>query len=155
MIAMPWLLSLVLLAGAVQDEAPAVTVSRLWTQYADRMIRQDVDGLADLFTTDARLMEPNQDDLVGRALIRARIKAAATQATRTTDFRVMPREVIGSGNGFILDQGDYIQTIAPSGVARRAVDVYGRYFAIWAEQPDSTWKLARLMLSPKRQPPPR
>src|SRR5262245_66475536 len=52
MIAMPWLLSLVLLAGAVQDELPAVTVSRLWAQYADRMIRQDVDGLTDLFTAD-------------------------------------------------------------------------------------------------------
>jgi len=151
---MPWLLSLVLLAGAAQDELPAVTVSRLWAQYADRMIRQDVDGLTDLFTADARLMEPNQDDLVGRALIRARIKAAASQTTRTSDFKVTPREVTGS-NGFILDQGDYIQTIVPNGVTRRATDVYGRYFAVWAEQPDSTWKIARLMLSPKRQPPPR
>jgi hypothetical protein len=58
-------------------------------------------------------------------------------------------------NGIILDQGDFIQTMAPQGEPRRAVDFYGRYMAIWAEQPDASWKIARLMLSPKRQPPPR
>jgi uncharacterized protein (TIGR02246 family) len=149
---MSWLLSLVLLAGAVQNDPPAAIVSRLWTQYADRMVRQDVDGLADLFTVDARFMEPNQDDLVGRATIRARIKAVVSQNSRTTDFRVTPREVLGGTDGFILDQGDYVQTVAPQGNPRRAADVYGRYFAIWSEQPDATWKLARLMLAPKRQP---
>jgi ketosteroid isomerase-like protein len=150
---MSWLLSLVLLAGVVQqDEPPTLRVARLWSQYAERMVRQDLDGLADFYTTDARLMEPNQDDLIGRATIRQRIKATMSQTARTTDFRVIPREVLGGSSGFIIDQGDYIHTVATRGNSRSAIDVYGRYFAIWAQQPDETWKIARLMLAPKRQP---
>lgn len=151
---MSWLLTLALVAGAAQVDAPQEIVTRMWAQYASRLVRQDVDGLADLFTDNGRLMEPNVDDLVGRSMIRARFKVAAEQRMRATDLRVVPREV-SSFNGLIVDQGDYIQTLAPPGDPRRAVDYYGRYIAIWAEQPDSTWKIARLMLSPKRQPAPR
>lgn len=151
---MSWLLTLALVAGAAQVDAPQEIVTRMWAQYASRLVRQDVDGLADLFTDNGRLMEPNVDDLVGRSMIRARFKVAAEQRMRATDLRVVPREV-SSFNGLIVDQGDYIQTLAPPGDPRRAVDYYGRYIAIWAEQPNSTWKIARLMLSPKRQPAPR
>lgn len=151
---MSWLLTLALLAGAAQADAPADIVTKMWAQYASRLVKQDVDGLADLFADNGRLMEPNVDDLVGRAMIRERLKIASEQRMRPADLRVVPREV-ASFNGLIVDQGDYIQTMAPQGDPRRAVDYYGRYIAIWAEQPDSTWKIARLMLSPKRQPAPR
>jgi hypothetical protein len=45
--------------------------------------------------------------------------------------------------------------MAPQGNPRGAFDIYGRYFAVWVQQKDATWKLARIMQSPKKQPAPR
>ena len=152
---MPWLLSLILLAGAIQADPPNVPaptlVARLWAQYKERLMKHDAAALAELFADDARLMEANADDIVGRPTIEARLERAFAQRVRPVDLRVTPREV-RRFSGFIYDQGDSIQTVAPTGDPRRAYDVYGRYFAVWAEQPDGQWKLSRLMLSPKEQP---
>ena len=150
---MHWLLSFVLVACTVQSDSPPAIVARMWAQYAQFLIRHDVDALADLYTVDARLMEPNADDFVGREVIRLRLKIAFAQRVRTIDTRITPREVVGF-NGLIYDQGDYIETLAPLGDSRRATDVYGRYVALWAEQTDGTWKLARMMVSAKKQPRP-
>ena len=49
-------------------------------------------------------------------------------------------------------QGDYIETKAPQNNPKGTFDVYGRYFAVWTQQADGAWKIARLMLSDKKQP---
>lgn len=149
---MPWLLSLILLAGSVQQsDVTSPLVMRLWAQYKDRLMRHDAAALADLYAENARLMEAEADDIIGRQTIEARFERAFAQRVRPVDLRVTPREVVRFG-GLIYDQGDSIQTLAPTGDPRRAYDVYGRYFAVWAEQSDGDWKLARLMVAPKQQP---
>jgi ketosteroid isomerase-like protein len=148
---MSWLLAVMLFVGAAQSEAPAATVARMWARYASLVVSHDADALAEMFTTDARLMQPNVDDVVGRELIRRVLKTSFSQGLRRSDTRMMPRDVVGF-NDLIYDQGDFIETVAPSGNPRRAADTYGRYFAVWAEQPDGSWQLARLMISLRKQP---
>ena len=99
-------------------------------------------------------MEPGIDDIVGRPGIRSAMAAAFAQRIRTVDVRVMPREVAGF-EGVIYDHGSYVQTIAPQDDAKRAFDIYGRYFAVWVQQPEGSWKIARLMRSMTKQPTPR
>ena len=147
---MSLILALLILAGVEQDP-PASVVAKGWVQFAERITRRDAEAVADLFTVDARLMEPGIDDLLGRVAVLALFKTFFSGNVRPTDTRMMPREVAGYG-GVIYDQGDYVQTMAPQGDPRRAYDIYGRYFAVWAEQTDGTWKIARLMFSLKKQP---
>ncbi len=108
---MPWLLSLILLAGSVQSETvPTPTlVARLWAQYKERLLKQDAAALAELFAENARLMEANSDDVVGRSTIQARLERAFAQRVRPLDLRITSREV-SRFNAFIYDQGDSIQT---------------------------------------------
>ena len=147
---MTWLLEL-FLAVSPQPANPAAAVTQFWAGYADRLSHQDVDGLANFFAPDARLMVPGIDDVVGRLAIHGLLKTTLAQRTRPIETRLMPREV-AAYDGVIYDQGDYIETMAPIGDPRRAIDTYGRYFAVWSEQPDGSWKIARLMLAPKKQP---
>ena len=139
-----------LAAAAPQQDSPANIVAQMWAQYAKFLSQQNAEALANLYAADARLMESGLDDIVGRMTIRDVIKQAFEQRTRPIDARIIPREVIGY-DGVIYDQGDYIETLAPAGQPRRAVDKYGRYFAVWAEQPDGSWKISRLYLAPKQQ----
>jgi len=148
---MHWLLSLILVAGFVQPDSTSTLVTGLWGQYREQLIRHDAEALAGLYTDNARLMEAGSDDVVGRVTIQARFERAFAQRVRPVDLRITPREVVRFG-GVIFDQGDSIQTLAPLGDPKRAYDVYGRYFALWAEMPEGGWKLARLMVSPKQQP---
>ncbi len=150
--AMPWLLALLVLVGAAQPvDSPSAIVTRQWALYAGWMAKHDVESITNLYTPDARLMEPGIDDVVGRIAIRSLLTFAFSQRARTVDIRMMPREVNGY-EGVIYDQGDYIETVAPQGNPRGAYDVYGRYFAVWVQQPDDTWKIARIMHAAKKQP---
>jgi uncharacterized protein (TIGR02246 family) len=148
---MAWLLALLVLGGAQQTDSPAAIVASHWAQYADALSRHDVETLTNLYSLDARLMPPGGDDIIGRLAIRAAMVGTFAQRTRPIDVRMIPREVAGY-DGVIYDQGDYIETIAPQDNPRRAVDVYNRYFAVWVQQPDGAWKIARMMLSQKQQP---
>jgi len=149
---MPWLLALfVLVGGGQQTESPQMIVARHWAQYANWTSQRDVESLAKLFGDDARVMEPGIDDIVGRPAIRAVMIAGFAQRVRTVDIRMMPREVAGF-DGVIYDHGNYVETLAPQDNPKGAFDVYGRYFAVWAQQPDGTWKIARIMRSQRKQP---
>lgn len=148
---MHWLLSLILVAGFVQADGTSTLVTGLWGQYREQLIRHDAEALAGIFAENARLMEAQADDIVGRQTIQARFERAFAQRVRPVDLRITPREVVRFG-GFIYDQGDTIQTLAALGDPKRAYDVYGRYFAVWSEQTEGGWKIARLMVAPKAQP---
>jgi ketosteroid isomerase-like protein len=149
---MPWLLALFILVGGGQPtESPATIVARQWAQYAGWISHRDVESLANLFADNARIMEPGIDDIIGRPAIRSMMTFAFSQRVRTVDVRMMPSEVKGY-DGVIYDYGNYVETMAPQDSPRQAVDVYGRYLAVWAQQVDGTWKIARLMRSPKKQP---
>lgn len=152
--AMPWLLALSVLVGIQQTDNPVAIVAQQWAQYADWIAHRDVEKIANLYGTDARLMEPGNDDIVGRIAIHSLITSAFSQRVRTVDVKMIPREVVGY-DGIIYDQGDYIETMAPQDNPRRAYDIYGRYFAVWAQQPDGTWKIARMMRSTKKPRPAR
>ena len=149
---MPWLLALFVLVGGAQPaENPTAIVSARWTQYTDGTARHDVDAIANLFAADARLMGPGADDVIGRLAIRSLMTYAFSLRVRPVDVHMMPREVVAY-DGVIYDLGNYIETVAPQGDPKGAFDVYGRYFAVWDQQPDGTWKIARLMVSTKKQP---
>ena len=152
MTAMPWLLALLfLVGGAQQTESPETIVARHWAQYSGLVSQRNVESLANLFGDDARLMEPGIDDIIGRPAIRALMVTAFAQRVRTVDVRMMPREVAGY-DGVIYDSGNYVETKAAQDNPRQAYDVYGRYSAVWAQQADGTWKIARIMRSPRKQP---
>ena len=152
MTSMPWLLALLVLVGGGQlTESPETIVAQRWAQYTDWVSHRDVESLVTFFGEGARLMEPGADDIVGRVAIRSVMIAAFAQRVRTVDIRMMPREVTGY-DGVIYDQGSYVETLAPQDNPKRAFDIYGRYFAVWVQQPDGAWKLARLMRSQKKQP---
>ena len=151
---MSWLLALLILGNAQPVETPSAIVARHWAQYAGWLTSRDVEALTNLYAPDARVMESGTDDIVGRNAIRSLFNAAFGQRVRPIDLRIMPREVVGY-EGVIYDQGDYVQTMAPQGNPRGAYDIYGRYFAVWVQQADTTWKIARIMHSPKKQPAPR
>jgi ketosteroid isomerase-like protein len=149
---MPWLLALLVLVGGGQlTESPETIVARRWAQYSDWTSHRDVESLVTLFGDDARVMEPGLDDIVGRPAIRSVMLAAFAQRVRTVDIRMMPREVTGY-DGVIYDHGSYVETLAPQDNPKRAFDIYGRYFAVWVQQSDGAWKIARIMRSPKKQP---
>ena len=155
---MSWLLALLALAAtqatAQPTDTPAATVTRQWTLYSTWITKGNVDSLTSLYAPDARVMEPGADDVVGSIAIRNLFANAFAQRVRPVDVRFMPREVIAY-EGVIYDLGDFVQTMAPQGNPRGAYDVYGRYWALWVQQPDTSWKIARLMHSTKKQPAPR
>ncbi len=151
---MSWLLALLVFFAAQPADNPSALVARHWTQYSAWLTNRDTESLANLYTADARIMESGLDDIVGRAAIRAVLTDLFTQRVRPVDLRVMPRETAGY-DGVIYDMGDYVQTLAPQGNPRGAYDIYGRYFAVWVQQADTTWKIARIMRAPKKQPVPR
>ena len=144
-------LALFALAGGQPADPPTVIVSREWTQYSALIGHHDVEALTNLYTPDARVMESGLDDVVGRAAIHDLLIYAFAQRFRPVDIHMMPREVFGY-EGVIYDLGDYIETLAPQSNPRGAYDVYGRYFAVWAQQVDGSWKIARIMHAPKKQP---
>jgi uncharacterized protein (TIGR02246 family) len=155
MIMMALLLALFFFASTAQPVEPAsITVARIWDQYSKLVIGRDAESLSNLFAADARVMAPNSDDIVGREDIKALFVGIFNDRVKPIDIRVMPREVTGY-DGVIYDLGDYVQTMAPLGNPRAAYDVYGRYFAVWVQQADASWKLARIMQSPKKQPAPK
>jgi ketosteroid isomerase-like protein len=142
---------LIFAATAQQAEAPTTIVTRHWTQYSNWITKGDAESLANLYAPEARVMEPGLDDVIGRVAIRSLFANAFAQRVRPVDVRMMPREVVGY-EGIIYDMGDYVQTVAPQANPRGAYDVYGRYFAVWVQQTDASWKIARIMQSPKKQP---
>ena len=148
---MAWLLALFVLGGAQQTDSPAAIVASHWAQYADALSHRDVEALANLYSLDARMMVPGSDDIIGRLAIRSVLVGTFSQRIRPVDIRMTPREVAGY-DGVIYDQGDFIETFAPQDNPRRAVDQYNRYFAVWVQQPDGAWKIARMMVSQKQQP---
>ncbi len=148
---MPWALIALLVVGGQQMDTSHAVVSQLWQQYSSKMAERDADAVADMYTLDGRLMEAGADDVVGRLAIRALLKAAFAGRTQILDTHVTPREIMAY-DGIMFDRGDYIQTSAALGQPRHAVDLYGRYFAVWSQQPDGAWKLARLLVAPKKQP---
>jgi ketosteroid isomerase-like protein len=150
---MSWLLALLVFFAQPADN-PSALVSRQWMQYSTWLTNRDTESLANLYTPDARVMESGFDDIVGRAAIRKVLTDILAQRVRPVDLRVMPRETAGY-DGVIYDLGDYVQTLAPQGNPRGAYDVYGRYFAVWVQQADTTWKIARIMRAPKKPSAPR
>jgi len=150
---MSWLLALLVFFAQPADN-PSGLVARQWTQYSAWLTSRDTESLVNLYTPDARIMEAGLDDIVGRAAIRKVLTDVFAQRVRPVDLRVMPRETAGY-EGIIYDMGDYVQTLAPQGNPRGAYDIYGRYFAVWVQQADTTWKIARLMRAPKKPSAPR
>jgi ketosteroid isomerase-like protein len=150
---MCWLLALLVFVAQPADN-PSALVARQWMQYSAWLTNRDTESLANLYTPDARVMESGFDDIVGRAAIRKVLTDVFAQRVRPVDLRVMPRETAGY-DGVIYDMGDYVQTLAPQGNPRGAYDIYGRYFAVWVQQADTTWKIARIMRAPKKPSAPR
>jgi len=150
---MSWLLALLVFFAQPADN-PSALVTRQWMQYSAWLTNRDTESLANLYTPDARVMESGLDDIVGRAAIRQLLTDVFAQRVRPVDLRVMPRETAGY-EGVIYDMGDYVQTLAPQGNPRGAYDIYGRYFAVWVQQADTTWKIARIMRAPKKPSAPR
>jgi uncharacterized protein (TIGR02246 family) len=150
---MSWLLALLVFFAQPADN-PSALVARQWTQYSAWLTNRDAESLANLYTPDARVMESGLDDIVGRSAIRQVLTDVFAQRVRPVDLRVMPRETAGY-DGVIYDLGDYVQTLAPQGNPRGAYDVYGRYFAVWVQQADTTWKIARIIRAPKKPSAPR
>lgn len=150
---MSWLLALLVFFAQPADN-PSGLVARQWTQYSAWLTSRDTESLVNLYTPDARVMESGLDDIVGRPAIRKVLTDVFAQRVRPVDLRVMPRETAGY-DGVIYDMGDYVQTLAPQGNPRGAYDIYGRYFAVWVQQADTTWKIARLMRAPKKPSAPR
>ena len=148
---MRWMLLALAFVTGQQTDTPQALVTRLWQQYSSKVVQRDVDAVADFYTADARLMEAGADDVLGRIAIRALLKGSFAERTRILDSHVTPREVIAY-DGIMFDSGDYIQTAGALSEPRHAVDRYGRYFAVWSQQPDGGWKIARLFAAPKKQP---
>jgi uncharacterized protein (TIGR02246 family) len=109
--------------------------------------RGDAEGVAGLYTEDARLLPPSAEPLRGRAAVRAFWQAgveAGIDGIELETLEVRPEA------GLAYEIGRYVLRLTPQ--AGAAVVDRGKYLLVHRLEPDGTWRRALEMFHPDQPP---
>lgn len=126
-------------ATTEQDRAG---INKTRNEYVSAWKAADADQLANLYTTDALVLYPNQPAVVGRSAILAYFKTSFAELA-PEDFELTSAEIEIVGP-WAFDRGIYRWKAVPR-VGGDAITDHGKYLVILQRQPDGSWKVARDM----------
>jgi uncharacterized protein (TIGR02246 family) len=101
------------------------------------LLKQDFEGMAELYTEDVVVMPPNHPAIRGRKQLLDFMRTYPR--VTSTEFQV--DEIEGYGD-IAYVTGSYAMTLQPEG-APSPVNDRGKYMEIRRKQPDGSWLLAR------------
>jgi len=128
-------------SGAMAEPDKA-GIQKTRTEYVSAWKAADAERLADLYTTDALVLYPNQPGVEGRDAIHAYFKAFFAEFVQE-DFELTSAEVEIVGP-WAFDRGAYRWKASPRAGGDPIAD-YGKYLVILRREPDGGWKIARDM----------
>lgn len=105
--------------------------------WSGRLLKQDFEGMAELYTEDTVVMPPNHPVIRGKKQM-LEFMRAFPRVTRA-EFEV--DEIDGYGD-IAYVTGRYAMTLEPEG-APEPVEDRGKYIEIRRKQPDGSWLLSR------------
>lgn len=112
-------------------------MNAFYDAWTERLLAQDFDAMAQLYTEDAVVMPPNQPAVTGRAALLEFMRSFP----RVTRAEFQPDEIDGYGDlAYVV--GRYSMTLEPEG-APGPVEDHGKYIELRRKQPDGSWLLAR------------
>ena len=127
-------------AASVEQDKAGINKTR--DEYVSAWKAANAERLADLYTTDAFVLYPNQPALAGRSAILAYFKSFFAEFAQE-DFELMSAEIEVVGP-WAFDRGIYRWRAMPRAGGEAIAD-YGKYLVILQRQPDGSWKVARDM----------
>lgn len=112
-------------------------IKAFYDTWIERLLKQDFDGMTELYTEDAVFMPPNQPLIRGQEQLLEFMRAfpPVTEAEFHVD------EIDGYGD-IAYVTGRYSMTLEPEG-APEPVQDQGKYIEIRRKQPDGAWLLSR------------
>lgn len=116
-----------------EDYAAAIRQSHL--DFVTHAEAGDWDALADLYTLDAVVMPPNQEQVIGRSAIRDLFSALTV-----SDFQLKPVEIVGRGD-LAFSRGTYSWTVRV-GEGEPVADS-GKWLTVWRKHADGIWLLSQ------------
>jgi len=117
-------------------------------RFGEKVRKNDVAGLAALYTEDTVLMPPNSVKLYGRKAA-GEFWGGAFSQMGLKDAVLETVEVFGSGDT-VTEVGNYILKVKPEG--QEPVEDRGKYFVVW-KQTDEGLKLHRDIWNSDLTPP--
>ena len=97
--------------------------------------RTDATAIAELYTTDAKLLPPNMEMMRGKEAARAFWQGAIDMGCKEASLEIMEIEKLGE---MVLEIGKYTLVIQPA--EGETITDKGKYVVLW-KQEDGTWKL--------------
>jgi uncharacterized protein (TIGR02246 family) len=126
-------------ATAEQDRAG---INKTRNEYVTAWRAANANQLANLYTTDALVLYPNQPAVVGRGAILVYFKSFFAEFAQE-DFELTSAEIEIVGP-WAFDRGTYRWRAVPR-AGGDPMDDYGKYLVVLQRQPDGSWKVARDM----------
>jgi uncharacterized protein (TIGR02246 family) len=112
-------------------------IKAFYENWSGRLLKQDFEGMAELYTQDAVVMPPNHPVVRGKKEMLDFMRAFP----RVTRAEFQVDEIDGYGD-IAYVTGRYAMTLQPEG-APKPIDDRGKYIEIRRKQPDGSWLLAR------------
>ena len=127
---------------AATTEQDRAGINKTRNEYVSAWKAANADQLANLYTTDALVLYPNQPAVVGRSAILDYFKSSFAELA-PEDFELTSAEIEIVGP-WAFDRGLYRWKAVPRAGGEPISD-HGKYLVILQRQPDGSWKVARDM----------
>jgi uncharacterized protein (TIGR02246 family) len=129
-------------SAAVTVAQDRAGINKTRNEYMSAWRAANADQLANLYTTDALVLYPNQSAVAGRIAIVAYFKSFFAEFAQK-DFELTSAEIEIVGP-WAFDRGTYRWRAVPHAGGDPIAD-YGKYLVILQRQTDGSWKVARDM----------
>lgn len=122
---------------AAADDATRAVFKQIGGQWIKRYLAEDLDGLMELYTDDAKVMLHGKPAMTGKKEIREFFAASMGKARVTFDIDVERAEIHGR-MAYLISK--YWMSITPHGSTETATDV-GRSLLIYKQGNDGQWRI--------------
>lgn len=112
-------------------------IKAFYDTWSGRLLKQDFEGMAELYTEDAVVMPPNRPAIRGKGQVLDFMRAFP----RVTRAEFDVDEIDGYGD-IAYVTGRYSMTLEPEG-APDSVEDRGKYIEVRRKQPDGSWLMSR------------
>lgn len=129
-------------AAHVTNEQDRDGINKTRNDYVSAWKAADADRVANLYTTDALVLYPNQPAVAGRSAIGTYFKSFFDELSQE-HFELTSAEIEVVGP-WAFDRGAYRWKGKPR-AGGEAIEDHGKYLVILQRQPDGSWKVARDM----------
>ncbi|HEX9547650.1 MAG TPA: SgcJ/EcaC family oxidoreductase [Acidimicrobiales bacterium] len=123
-------------------------VDQVNQEFSKAVSNQDLDGVLEIYTPDAKLLPPGSPMLEGTANIRSFFQMMIDAGARAVELETV---AVDGNNDLVVDVGRYRLTMEPPG-ADPIVDV-GKYVDVMKRQPDGRLRFAYDIFNSDQAPP--